>query len=103
MGLKSWLIMKAIQGKFPLWAYRIAGKETSKILKREDSKMADAIVVDPKPWYQSKAKLSAIIMAIVAAIQPVSTAFGHPIQVPLWVIEFLTGLGIYGVRDAIKK
>lgn len=106
MGLKSWLMEKAVTGKLPLWMYRLAGKETSKILKLEDTKMADvtgAPVVDPKPWYKSKAKLAAIIMAIVSAIQPVSTAFGHPFQVPLWVIEFLTGLGLYGVRDAINK
>jgi len=60
-------------------------------------------VEEKKPWYKSKAKLAAIVMAIVACVQPVSTAFGHPVQVPLWVIEFLTGLGLYGVRDAIKK
>lgn len=54
-----------------------------------------------KPWYKSKAKIAAIVMTIVSAIQPISTAFGHPMQVPLWVIEILTGLGIYGVRDAV--
>ena len=64
--------------------------------------MGDEIAVKP-PWYKSKAKWAAIVMAVVACVQPVSTAFGHPVQVPLWVIEFLTGLGIYGVRDAINK
>lgn len=59
--------------------------------------------VETKPWYLSKAKVAAIIMAIVSSIQPISMAFGHPVQVPLWVIEFLTGLGLYGVRDAINK
>lgn len=59
--------------------------------------------VEVKPWYKSKAKWAAIVMAIVGCVQPVSAAFGHPVQVPLWVIEFLTGLGIYGVRDAIVK
>ncbi len=59
--------------------------------------------VEKKPWFKSKAKLAAIITAVVASIQPISTAFGHPYQVPLWVIELLTGIGIYGVRDAINK
>ena len=66
--------------------------------------MVDSAPVDSdKPWYKSKAKVAAIVMAVVSAIQPISTAFGHPVQVPLWVIEVLTGLGIYGVRDAIGK
>lgn len=62
-----------------------------------------AVAVDPKPWYKSKAKWAAIIMAIISCIQPVSASFGHPVQAPLWLIEFLTGLGLYGVRDAINK
>lgn len=55
-----------------------------------------------KPWYKSKAKLAAIVTVLVGAIQPISTAFGHPITVPDFVIQLLIGLGIYGVRDAIK-
>ena len=62
----------------------------------------DVAVIADKPWYKSKAKLAAIVTALVACVQPVSTALGHPYQVPLWVIELLTGIGIYGVRDAIK-
>lgn len=100
MGLKTWLIKKAVAGRFPLWVYRLIGKHLAKTLKMEGMKMAEET---PKPWYKSKAKWAAILAALVACVQPVSTALGHPYQVPLWVIEFLTGLGIYGVRDAIKK
>lgn len=102
MSLKTWLLEKTVTGKLPLWIYRLMGKKVAKKLNlEEENNMADP-VTDPKPWYQSKAKLAAIVTAIVACIQPVSTALGHPYQVPLWVIEFLMGLGIYGVRDAIK-
>ncbi len=84
-----------------MWAYRFIGRRLAKILKLEEKEMIDETV--NKPWYKSKAKIAAVVMAVVSAIQPVSTAFGHPVQVPLWVIEILTGLGIYGVRDAIGK
>ncbi len=102
MGIKSWLLIKTIQGKLPLWIYRLIGKKLAQKLNLGEDTMA-VETNTPKPWYQSKAKVSAIIMAVVALIQPVSTAFGHPYQVPLWVIEALTGLGIYGVRDALNK
>ncbi len=101
MGLQTWLATKALTGKLPLWMYRLLGKWAAKKLQLEGT-MADTPVVDDKPWYKSKAKLAAVIMVVVSAIQPISTAFGHPYQVPLWVIEILTGLGVYGVRDAIK-
>lgn len=66
--------------------------------------MADqALPIDLKPFWQSKAKMAAIITAVVASIQPISTAFGHPYQLPLWIIEFLMGVGLYGIRDAIKN
>ena len=58
--------------------------------------------METKKWYQSKAVLSAVLMAIVGAIQPISTAVGHPIEVPHWIIEVLTGLGIYGIRTGDK-
>lgn len=63
--------------------------------------MADA--TPTKPWYQSKTIWSAIVTAILGAIQPVSAAFGHPIAVPLWIIEVLTGLGLYGLRTGDAK
>lgn len=64
--------------------------------------MADEATVDSKPWYKSKAKLAAIVTVLVGAVQPISTAFGHPVVVPQFVIELLIGLGIYGIRDSIK-
>lgn len=56
-----------------------------------------------KPWYTSKGKIAAIVTVLVGAIQPVSTAFGHPIEVPDFIIQVLVGLGLYGIRDAIKS
>ena len=57
----------------------------------------------PKPWYKSKAKVAAIVTALVGIIQPVSMALGHELVVPDWILQALIGLGIYGVRDAMKK
>lgn len=101
MGLKSWIAKKAVTGKLPLWVYRLVGRRVAKVLKLEE-KMGDQIEVVNKPWYKSKAKWAGILAGLFAAVQPISTAFGHPIQIPLWVYELLAGLGIYGVRDAIK-
>ncbi len=65
--------------------------------------MADApVIATSKKWYQSKTVLAAIVTAIVGAVQPVSAAIGHPIAVPLWIIEVLTGLGLYGLRTATQ-
>lgn len=58
---------------------------------------------ETKSKWKSKAVWSAILTAIVGAIQPVSTALGHPIVVPQWVVEVLIGMGIYGLRDGIGK
>jgi len=99
VGLKTWLVKKAVQGKLPLWCYRLIGNRIAKSLQLEDTKMAD--VTENKPWWKSKAKWAGILSGVFAAVQPISTAFGHPIQIPLWVYELLAGLGIYGVRDAM--
>ena len=56
-----------------------------------------------KPKWKSKAFVSAVLMAIVGGIEPISTALGHPIIVPPWIIQALIGLGIYGIRDAVGK
>ncbi len=64
--------------------------------------MADATNAVPtsKPWYQSKTIWAAIVTALVGAVQPISAAFGHPMSTPLWIIEVLMGLGLYGLRTA---
>ena len=54
--------------------------------------------METKPWYKSKAVWAAIVTAVLGGIQPISAAFGHPIAVPLWVIEVLAGFGIYSIR-----
>jgi len=56
-----------------------------------------------KSKWKSKAFLAAAVTVIVGAIQPISSALGHPIEVPNWVVEVLVGLGLYGVRDAVGK
>lgn len=60
----------------------------------------EGVAMPTKPWYQSKAVWSAVLMTVVGAIQPVSAALGHPIVVPQWIIDVLAGLGIYGLRTA---
>ncbi len=100
MSLKVWLIKKGLEGKLPLWVYRLTGSRLAKALKLEDVNMADEATT--KKWYQSKAVWSAILMTLVGAIQPISTAFGHPYQLPLWVTQILMGLGVYGVRTGDK-
>jgi uncharacterized integral membrane protein len=75
--------------------------------------MADTTVTDPAtlpatqtpaiPWYRSKAIWSAIIGAILAIVQPVSAAFGHPIVIPNWVFEILAGMGLYSLRTATSN
>lgn len=49
----------------------------------------------------SRTKLIAIIGAILPAIEPVSTAFGHPIHVPDFVYKVLAGAGLWTLRDSI--
>lgn len=84
------------------WIYTIAGKEFLAKLGIKETTMADATVPDSTVWYKSKGKLAAIIGAIVAAIGPISTAVGHPIIIPNWVLEILGAIGLYGIRDSIK-
>ena len=55
-----------------------------------------------KKWYKSKAVLTAIVAAILGAIQPISLAAGHPIVVPAWVYEVLGAFGVYSLRVGDK-
>lgn len=55
-----------------------------------------------RKWYQSKTVWTAIVTAIIGAIQPVSTAFGHPLNIPSWVLEVLGGIGLYSLRVGDK-
>lgn len=49
----------------------------------------------------SKAKITAVIWAILTTIEPVSTAFGHPVHVPDSVYKVLAAAGLWTIRDAL--
>ncbi len=49
----------------------------------------------------SKTKIIAIVGVLVAAITPISTAFGHPIVIPDWILKILASAGLWTLRDAI--
>jgi len=98
MGLKNWIATKILTGKLPMWVYRLIGKQLAKKLNlTEENNMA---ATETKPWYRSKTIWAAIITAIIGAIQPVSASMGHPMSVPLWIIEVLIGFGLYGLRTS---
>jgi len=78
------------------WVYKLAGKEAAKKLGLEDT-------MDTKKWYKSKTIWTAIISVLIGAIQPISTAFGHPIVIPDWIISLLVGMGLYTARTAEKS
>lgn len=90
MGLKSWLAIKALQGKLPAWVYTYAGKKIGKIM---EDKMEDS-----KKWYLSKTVISDILTALIGAYMMVAAAqpaLGLP-PIPAWVLTFLGAIGIYG-------
>jgi len=80
--------------------YFIAKLIGKKILR--GLKLEEGTAMETKKWYTSKAVWSAVIMVILGAVTPISSAFGHPVIVPDWVINVLTGLGIYGIRAGDK-
>ena len=59
--------------------------------------------MEGKKWYRSKAVLTAIITALLGGLEAVSTALGHPIQVPQWIYTTLAGLGLYALRAGVGK
>lgn len=97
MSLKSWIAMQALNGNLPAWVYKYVGKKIGSKLDLQEGN-----VMETKKWYQSKALLSAITMIVVGAVQPISTALGHPVTVPQWIIDVLIGMGIYGIRTGDK-
>ena len=50
-----------------------------------------------KNWYKSKTVWTAIVVGVLGVVQ----ALG--VGVPEWLYAVLGALGLYGVRDAIKK
>lgn len=50
----------------------------------------------------SKTKLAAAVFVIITAIETLSPAWGHPIVVPPTIKEFLAGVGLWTLRDALK-
>jgi hypothetical protein len=85
----------------------IIGKTLAKKLKIVDDTVETVpqpgTPVTKVPWYQSKAKLSAICLVISVAINKLSgPVFGHQIYVSDDVFKVLEALGLYGLRDAIK-
>ena len=101
MSVKGWIGKKFLEGKLPLWMYRLAGKIAASKIKLKEINMADP--VESKKWFLSKTIWAAIIGVILGAVTPISTAFGHPIVVPSWVFEILAGLGLYSLRTADTK
>jgi hypothetical protein len=69
------------------------GEETSD--KKQCNKSKSKSVGDVAKW-------AAIALVIVGSIQPISRLFGFPIQAPLWMVEVLLGLGLYGVITALN-
>jgi hypothetical protein len=78
------------------WVWRLIGKEAVKKIGLEDN-MAET---PTKSKWLSKTVWAAIVTAVLGAITPVSTALGHPIVVPEWVISILVGMGLYLARTA---
>lgn len=85
----------------------LIGKRLGKMIHFVD----DTVEVVPQPgqevrkvaWYESKTKISAILMVVIYAVNNLSPALGHPIVIPDEVYKVLEALGLYGLRDAIKK
>jgi len=84
--------------KTSMAAVKIAGNK----LQKRWAKMEAETPVDQKKWYQSKTLWTAVVTAILGAVQPVSASLGHPVEVPMWVYSFLGAFGLYGLRTGDK-
>ena len=51
----------------------------------------------------SKTKLSAVVFVLVIGIQELSKAWGHPILIPDYILQFLGAAGLWSLRDSIKS
>jgi len=79
------------------WIFKLIGKNVASKLKLEDNNMAYTSTI---AWYKSRAIWTAIVTVIIGAVGPISTAFGHPVVIPPWILSLLTGVGIYTTRTA---
>jgi hypothetical protein len=98
MSIKTWIVEKLVEGKFPNFVYRLIGKQIANKIDLKETNMADE--TEKIAWYKSKSIWVAVIGAILGAVQPISAAFGHPIVIPNWVFELLAGMGLYSLRTA---
>jgi len=57
--------------------------------------------VGVEKWELSKTKITAIIASVLGAIQYIGPAFGHPVEIPQWVFQFLAGLGLWSLKDGM--
>lgn len=77
------------------WINKLIGKKLASKLELTEGNV-------DKEWYKSKTVWTAILGVVIGAIQPISSAFGHPIVIPSWILEVLAGMGLYGLRTADK-
>ena len=82
------------------WIYRFIGKQIAKKTKLEDIMVDTPTPTESIPWYKSRTIWAAVVTVIIGGITPISTAFGHPIQIPEWVLSLLVGMGLYTARVA---
>lgn len=83
------------------WINKLIGKEIANKLKLEGD-MTDTPTTETKKWFKSRTIWAAIVTVILGAVGPVSTAFGHPVTIPTWLIDLLIGMGLYTARTADK-
>lgn len=101
MSLKSWMVEKFVKGDLPDFIYRLAGKIAAKKIGLKEINMADP--VESKKWFLSKTIWTAIIAAVLGAVTGISTALGHPIVFPNFILEILAGFGLYSLRVGDKE
>lgn len=88
----------------------IMGKTIARKLNIQDDLTADQTAPQPGqalisvPWYESRTKLTIVVGVVLAAVEQLSgPVFGHPVVIPQEVYRLLEAVGLYTLRDAIKK